>query len=310
MKKNEAKKPEKPSIVADRPLLTIIMPVRNCAGAVLRMLQEIEGQCIAAKQNAPTDALRVLAIDDASEDETTRFLADWCKAHPRVSMMRNDKRLGAGGCRNVGAKFALEKLESEYIAFFDADDFLMPDAIGQILTACAERKADCIQWGFSTLNRDPSRDRAWMPKYQSPDQWVTCPVAPWLHAIRPYLFQQFPEQLTTDDTIWWFRQAEVLQDCGAKFFFIHAPLYVYDRRTGGCTRASDYFDAHATTLETAAVEDTCIRNGFPDRYISDCLRNLAEMYDMRNSLSGGVLRQFLIRFRRDVASCWAGHWGW
>ena len=58
--------------------------------------------------------------------------------------------------------------------------------------------------------------------------------------------------------------------------------------SGGCTRASDYFSAHPTTLEQVAAENVCTANGFPDRYVSDCLRNLADMYDMRNTLTGDV----------------------
>lgn len=102
----------------------------------------------------------------------------------------------------------------------------------------------------------------------------------------------------------------MLQETGAKFFFIKSPLYVYDRRTGGCTRASDYFTEHSVSLEAAAKDNICINNRFPDRYISDCLRNLAEMYDMRNTLTDAVRAQFDKRFHRDVAACMTGHWGW
>lgn len=289
-------------------LWAIVMPARNCAGYALRMLQEIDTQLAMAGELGKR--ARLVLVDDASEDETTRFLHTWAQGRNYITLLARDTRIGAGGCRNYGAKFAKEKLEARYISFLDADDFLMPKALGKILAVLSEDKADCVQWGFRTLNRDKSHDRAWAPQYKNPADWVMCPVAPWLHAIRPHLLAEFPDYLTTDDAIWWFRQAEILQDVGAKFFFIHEPLYVYDRRTGGCTRASDYFTAHPTTLEQAAIEDTCTARGFPDRYISDCLRNLAEMYDMRNGMTGDVAKQFYARFRADIAACWTGHWGW
>jgi hypothetical protein len=34
------------------------------------------------------------------------------------------------------------------------------------------------------------------------------------------------------------------------------------------------------------------------------------MYDMRNTLTGDVYRQFMRRFKGDIAACWTGHWGW
>lgn len=294
------------------PLLAIVIPARNCAGSALRMLQEIDSQRngLAMKGTSVWTRLRVLVVDDASDDETRRFLVAWKESHDYVHVELMAERSGAGGCRNYGAKFAMESMEAKYVAFFDADDFLMPDAVGKIMTVLADEKADCVQWGFRTLNKDASRDNAWIPKYANPDEWVTIPVAPWLHAIRPHLVAQFPTHLLTDDAIWWFRQAQILHEARAKFYFIHEPLYVYDRRTGGCTRASDYFSAHPTTLEQAAAENVCTSNGFPDRYVSDCLRNLADMYDMRNTLTGDVYRQFMRRFKGDIAACWTGHWGW
>ena len=72
-------------------------------------------------------------------------------------------------------------------------------------------------------------NRIWLPKFKSPDQWYHAPVAPWLHAIRTHLVQPFPEELLTDDVIWWMRQADALMSYGAKFYFITSPLYIYDK---------------------------------------------------------------------------------
>ena len=290
------------------PLLTIVIPVRNCAGYMMRMLNEVNAQRAACGELA--ERVCLVIVDDASDDETARFAAEFSQGRPWITRLAGTERIGAGGCRNRGAKFAMEVLKTAYTAFFDADDFLSQNALPTIVSVLRDGKADCVTWGFQTLNADAETNKAWIPKYKNPDEWTTCPVAPWLHAIRSHMVAPFPEQLTTDDTIWWFRQAQVLQELGAKFAFVYRPLYVYDRRTGGCTRACDYFAKHSVSLEAAAVDDVCIANRFPDRYISDCLRNLAEMYDMRNSLTGVVREEFNKRFHRDIAACMTGHWGW
>lgn len=308
VKKHPVKKAEpKPEAL---PLLSIVIPVRNGAGGLMRMLTEIDRQRKGLGQLA--SRLKLVIVNDASDDETERFANDFAADGRKdwATVLHMGERRGAGGCRNVGAAYARDTLKSEYVAFFDADDFLMKTALPAIVGACKSGGADCVSWGFSTLNADADKNKMWIPSYGSPDEWPSCPVAPWLHAIRSFMVAPFPEHLTTDDTIWWFRQAQVLQETGAKFFFIKSPLYVYDRRTGGCTRASDYFTEHSVSLEAAAKDNICINNRFPDRYISDCLRNLAEMYDMRNTLTDAVRVQFDKRFHRDVAACMTGHWGW
>lgn len=307
-KKTEVKAEAEQAEKAPQPLLAIVIPVRNCAGHALRMLQDIDTQMTAAGELGKR--VKIVLVNDASDDETMRFLHSWKSGHDGICSLEVAVRSGAGGCRNSGVQYAKATLAARYVAFFDADDFLMPGALKKILDIAETNKADCIEWGFRTLNKNPACDNAWIPKYANPDEWVTIPVAPWLHAIRPHMIADFPTHLLTDDAIWWYRQAQILQEVKAKFYFIHEPLYIYDRRTGGCTRASDFFSEHPTTLETAAVEDTCMAHGFPDRYVSDCLRNLAEMYDMRNTLTGAVQRQFMRRFRSDIAACWVGRWGW
>ena len=50
---------------------------------------------------------------------------------------------------------------------------------------------------------------------------------------------------------------------------------------------------------------------FPDRYVSDCIRNIAELYDLRNEIENEEIRDLLLeRFKRDVIGLMTGRIGW
>lgn len=302
-KKQETKDAEKPSS-----LLTFVIPVRNDARNTLRMLSELRKQIV--KENA-ANALKVVVVDDASDDETLVVLAPLCDEWG-FKLLHLENRKGAGGARNEGLKFVKEKFPTEYVAYLDADDFIASSFIHDINEALTTGEhPDCLLWGFATIYKGRRKDLIWIPKFKSHDDWTSAPVAPWIHATKTYMVVDFPEYLLTDDVIWWVSQANALADLKAKFKFIEKPLYIYDKTVGGCTRASEFFSENPMTLEAVACHNVCAEKGFPDRYVSDCLRNLAAMYDLRNELHDERVRaMWNDRFNKECMSIWTGRWGW
>lgn len=289
-------------------LLAVVIPHRNRCSDALRMLSWLYTQ----RKNAEVlEDVAVVVMDDCSDDESPLVLRNMSESLRFHFVKPCDIRMGAGAMRNEGVNWCLTNLNPTYISFFDADDFLNEKAVGKIVTAMRESSPDYLQWGFSTVNTDPARNKMWLPKYNSPDLFYTCPPAPWLHAFKPYLFRTFPVELLTDDIVWWFEQADTIAQMPTRKAFIEEPLYIYCRTSGGCTRASDWFINHPTTLEVAARDNVCTANGFPDRYISDCIRNMAMLYDMRNNIATPEIRQMLIaRLKTDFMSAAAGRFGW
>lgn len=289
-------------------LWAIVIPHRNRGTDALRMLSWLHLQ---RKANNLLDDVAVVVMDDCSDDESPLVLERMAKELNYEFVKPCKVRMGAGAMRNEGVHWCVHNLHAEYISFFDADDFLNARAVEKIVAKLREQKYDYIQWGFSTVNTDPARNKMWIPKYNSPDQFYTAAPCPWIHAMRPYLFQQFPVELLTDDVVWWFLQADVIACVAKSKAFIDEPLYIYCRTSGGCTRASDWFMKHPTTLEVAARDNVCTENGFPDRYVSDCLRNMAMLYDIRNKIDTPEIREMLIsRLKTDFMSATAGRFGW
>jgi glycosyltransferase involved in cell wall biosynthesis len=88
--------------------VSVILPTRNRASTVERALRSVLGQTFRD--------LNLIVIDDCSEDNTfdvVNSLGD-----PRLQYVRAERRLGAGGARNVG----IACCGTELIAFQDSDD--------------------------------------------------------------------------------------------------------------------------------------------------------------------------------------------
>jgi glycosyltransferase involved in cell wall biosynthesis len=94
------------------PLLSVVIPTWNRAqlvcDAVRSALAQRDGE------------IEVIAVDDASTDATAQRLE--AEFGTRIRLLRLDRRRGAGGARNAGARLA----RGEFVAFLDSDDVWLP----------------------------------------------------------------------------------------------------------------------------------------------------------------------------------------
>ena len=79
--------------------------------------------------------VRILLVDDGSTDGTAR-LCDELAHHPRIEVIHQQNR-GVSAARNAG----LQAAASEWLTFLDADDVLLPDAIGHLLALAGDSQA-------------------------------------------------------------------------------------------------------------------------------------------------------------------------
>jgi glycosyltransferase involved in cell wall biosynthesis len=97
--------------------VTVLMGVYNEAGRVGRAIESVCAQTC--------DDWDLLAIDDASTDDTPRVLDQWRRRDERVHVLRNDSNLGLAATLNRGWRQA----RGELIARLDADDISLPDRL-------------------------------------------------------------------------------------------------------------------------------------------------------------------------------------
>ncbi len=71
--------------------------------------------------------VRVLIIDDASQDDTERVCAEIVQEHPRVEVIRHPVNMGHVATFNDG----IERARGDYMLLLSADDYLPPGALAR-----------------------------------------------------------------------------------------------------------------------------------------------------------------------------------
>lgn len=101
------------------PLVTIVMPVFNRAGFIIRAIDSIRNQTYRNWE--------LIIINDGSTDATGDIINQYAQKEPRISIIKLEKNTGVSHARNVG----LEKSRGKFIAFLDSDDVYHADKIRQ-----------------------------------------------------------------------------------------------------------------------------------------------------------------------------------
>ena len=115
--------------------LSVIVPVYNMAkdGLLEYCIQSLAGQTL---QN-----LEIIAVDDASTDNSLQVLKELEKRYPgRVKAVASPENKKQGGARNLG----LQHAKGRYIGFMDADDWVVPDLYEKMVELADRTGADIV----------------------------------------------------------------------------------------------------------------------------------------------------------------------
>jgi CDP-glycerol glycerophosphotransferase len=116
------------------PLISVIIPVYNVAAYLPDCLDSVL---------APGGDVEVIAVDDASPDDSGALLAERAAADPRLHVVRRPVNGGPGAARNDGLAVAA----GEYVWFVDADDRLAGGALAAV-TAALRGRPDVLLIGW------------------------------------------------------------------------------------------------------------------------------------------------------------------
>lgn len=117
---------------AERPQVTVVVPVYNRAG---RLLAEALDSLLA--QDYPN--LGVVAIDDGSSDATPEVLADYASRNPDRFRWERQENQGQAAALNRGFEIA----EGSLLGYLSSDDVLHPEAVSR-LAAELDRRPDAV----------------------------------------------------------------------------------------------------------------------------------------------------------------------
>ncbi|HEY3409441.1 MAG TPA: glycosyltransferase [Propionicimonas sp.] len=117
-------------------LVSVIVPAFNVGGYLSRCLNSL-----LAQTHRP---LEIIVVDDGSSDDTSVVMRRFEEEHPEVHTVSQRHR-GLGPARNAGLSIA----RGEFISMVDADDWVEPEFIGDLLRNAQEAGADVAVCGFS-----------------------------------------------------------------------------------------------------------------------------------------------------------------
>jgi poly-beta-1,6-N-acetyl-D-glucosamine synthase len=124
------RKQPKPDRKSPSGFVSVIIPVRNEAGQILRILEEMRGQDFAAS------SMEIIVTDDSSEDGTLDLVRSFAYNHPDLSVTLLSSM--PDGPDISGKKMAIEravaKARGEILLFTDADTTRGPDWISSMVS--------------------------------------------------------------------------------------------------------------------------------------------------------------------------------
>ena len=114
------------------PEVTIIIPCYN-VGKYLR-------QCLDSVLHQSYSNIQVVAINDASHDDSAMILDEYATRDSRLQVIHQQSNAGVSVARNIG----MSKATTPFIMFLDGDDYLPEDAVINLLTLQQQSNADFV----------------------------------------------------------------------------------------------------------------------------------------------------------------------
>lgn len=102
------------SMVANQPLVSVIVPVYNC--------EQYVAKCLKSISNNTYQNLEIICIDDGSTDQSLARIKECAEKDQRIVVIQKANG-GVSSARNA----ALEMAHGDYISFIDADDWVHRD---------------------------------------------------------------------------------------------------------------------------------------------------------------------------------------
>lgn len=123
-------------------LLSVIIPVYNCAPVIERCLDSIDYP----------DA-EIIVVNDGSTDESADVLKKYMEVHSNVRLIQKENG-GVSSARNIG----MEAATGKYLMFVDADDYIVHGGMKRIVQLAEDHDADVVMFSFRTMLAETKDD--------------------------------------------------------------------------------------------------------------------------------------------------------
>jgi|SRR5690554_6738744 len=124
------------------PKVSVIIPAFNAEQFITASLNSVLDQRYSSN-------IEIIVIDDGSSDNTRLVVSEMAQHHPQIQLLKNNRKKGPSGARNVG----LLNATGDYIAFLDADDLWLPNHLENGLDFLEKNEgADIVFYNFEVHN--------------------------------------------------------------------------------------------------------------------------------------------------------------
>ena len=113
------------------PLVTIIIPVYNA--------EKYLEKCLNSVLNQTMSEIEVIVVNDGSKDSSEEMALKYSRIDPRLRVITQENS-GPSAARNRG----LREAKGEYICFYDADDWVLPEAVAELYSVAERTNADIV----------------------------------------------------------------------------------------------------------------------------------------------------------------------
>lgn len=259
--------------------LSIIVPVYNMAA---------EGKlkfCMDSLVNQTIEDYEIIAVDDASTDNSPEILREYEKAYPgKVRVITYPVNRRQGGAKNEGLKAAA----GEWIGFIDSDDWVTPDYYEKLLNRADETGADVVGCDYSLVTehtfevgkvvQNNSADQTGVLDEEKHKKLLLRPGSMVIKIYRHSVIRDnglcFPEGIFYEDNcagpLWslYFKHFERVEE----------PLYYYYQHTVSTVHHISEEKCRDRMKAMEIFCEECEKRGLSERYHSEIEYRFAELY--------------------------------
>ena len=259
--------------------LSVIVPVYNMAA---------EGKlkfCMDSLVNQTIDDYEIIAVDDASTDNSLEILREYEKEYAgKVRVISYPVNRRQGGAKNEGLKAAA----GEWVGFIDSDDWVTPDYYEKLLAKAEETGADLVGCDYSLVAehtfdvgkmvRNNSADQTGMLDEEKHKKLIMRPGSMVLKIYKHSIIREndlsFPEGIFYEDNcagpLWslYFQRFERVEE----------PLYYYYQHNVSTVHHITEEKCRDRMKAMELFYEECAKRGFLEQYGEEIEYRFAELY--------------------------------
>lgn len=276
--------------------LSIIVPVYNMAA---------EGKleyCIKSLFAQTFQDLEIIAVDDASTDNSLEVLHELAKQDGRLKVIASPKNHHQGGARNLGIKAA----QGEFIGMMDSDDWAAPDMFEKLLLKAEETGADVVGCDYNMVSTH-TMECGKVFTMNTPEQiGVLTEEKKKLLVLKPgsMVVKIYRREIIVDNELWFPEDIFYEDNCMSPLWLLHCthfervdePLYYYYQHEASTVHRISLQRSHDRMTAMDLLIEKSKGYGLFETYKKELEFKYAELY-LVNTLFGHLAGKGEKKFR-------------